>query len=921
MDLNTNIIDKLVADSDRADRIKEVARQAKDLCDKEIWPMVSARSGVNRDRMRSRDLFNYALLCCATGEYTRLESLFNTAREMQRSDGHFWWFWGDRRKGGRGCDRNAVEFCTRAAGPLYLWGSDFINDPLRNTLREILDLAGEACLRRRVPRTNTNIALMNAMNLMLLGGGLGREELVLEGCKRFDQFCIYTWEWGIHEFCSPTYTPVHLECLGLIERFCRDAQRQIVSGNGSDPRDADLERWLDDLAAACGPVQKARPLLMLWGGRLSSEGLEGRLRVLEEASTDEGKTEDLLRRWGMWGNARENARLQEPLDLLAVASRSRGQARALLELFWTDVTHDWLKNARRLGGVHSRVDDEFIESDGRIDDSMWVRRKLGEESLDADEPDELVATAFYQCLGDLDLPRRVMEEVGDRPASLVRRRWGPKEGQCTTHYRIGSVSLSTSGAGYDRAKRRRPDSTGVYLSQDVPLAVDFDVKPESPAEQSRDHLAPHNRCFFIADYDKAGQEEDPGEPYNKKHVHYKPLCWAAAQREQDALGVVLYRTEDLDQLESHFVIPNEVDELCTSNDKGEWDSWKPVREASLEPQGRFELAWRPERNTVLVVRKGNAAAGVRVVWLHDPVGDRSEGQAPVVFYNGEQGREYGACRLTIDHRDSWRHPDSESYKLGGAALWVQIKPEDEEMSSWLSEFMNADALISSSSPDHLSVEVVGKGDVPVRVEVDASLSGRLVTKLEPQPTCAVLEVGGRDSGRRILEGLELIQDYKRHLENEPLTLVKVPGYWEAERGRVWPPMETCQVKNTHRRYVVARRGKRQSHVGSVTWQLDVPASRNYYIWGHVKAPSTNHDSYYVRIYGECISNTILLDAWVTGKQPTWTWVPMDLAHTGAPRNPTPVFLEKGIVNLQLFARESGIKLDGLFITANRSETP
>jgi hypothetical protein len=75
-----------------------------------------------------------------------------------------------------------------------------------------------------VPESYTNIALMNAENLILLGETLNRPEVLREGKERLSDICHYTWECGIHEYDSPTYYGVNLECLMLLRQFARDSE-------------------------------------------------------------------------------------------------------------------------------------------------------------------------------------------------------------------------------------------------------------------------------------------------------------------------------------------------------------------------------------------------------------------------------------------------------------------------------------------------------------------------------------------------------------------------------------------------------------------------------------------------------------------------------------------------------------------------
>ena len=174
--------------------------------------------------LTSRELFTYALALCEAGMYPeRLERLFDLAEEMQVRDpdnpgyGNFYWYWQE----GEVRDRNAVEFCMQGGVPLWLRHSEKILAGARDKLREMMEYSIQGCLRHRVSESYTNIALMNAENLILLGEALGKPEVADEGYQRLERICVYTWEAGIHEYCSPTYYGVDLDCLWLIEAFCQ----------------------------------------------------------------------------------------------------------------------------------------------------------------------------------------------------------------------------------------------------------------------------------------------------------------------------------------------------------------------------------------------------------------------------------------------------------------------------------------------------------------------------------------------------------------------------------------------------------------------------------------------------------------------------------------------------------------------------
>jgi hypothetical protein len=79
----------------------------------------------------------------------------------------------------------------------------------------------EGCLRHRVPATYTNIAIMNAANLIVLGETLDRPEMAREGGRRLDDMFAWTAKHGTHEYCSPTYYFTDLSGLLLIATSAR----------------------------------------------------------------------------------------------------------------------------------------------------------------------------------------------------------------------------------------------------------------------------------------------------------------------------------------------------------------------------------------------------------------------------------------------------------------------------------------------------------------------------------------------------------------------------------------------------------------------------------------------------------------------------------------------------------------------------
>ena len=199
---------------------------------KPFWQRIA--TGEPYETLEVRSLFFYAQALCEARQHPqRLARLFELAARAQDRDpqspgfGNLKWTWRDQRV----TDRNAVEFSMNHAAAIWLKHEDWMPEPAREVLRELLDYSIEGCLRHRVASSYTNIALFNAGNLIVLGEIRGRPEVVDDGCRRLDAVCLWTWEYGTHEYCSPTYYGTDLDGLLLIKAHARHprARRQAAA--------------------------------------------------------------------------------------------------------------------------------------------------------------------------------------------------------------------------------------------------------------------------------------------------------------------------------------------------------------------------------------------------------------------------------------------------------------------------------------------------------------------------------------------------------------------------------------------------------------------------------------------------------------------------------------------------------------------
>ena len=171
-------------------------------------------------RNSCRELFTAALaLCEARRHPERLDRLFELGERMQDCDpasptfGNFRWYWRDAGV----TDANAVEFCSFDMHLIWRLHRDFLPAGAKDRLDSLIGRAVDGCLRHRVPASYTNIAILNAANLVTLGEVRGRPDAAEEGYRRLDGLAADVWQFGLHEFCSPPYYAIDVQGLAVLE--------------------------------------------------------------------------------------------------------------------------------------------------------------------------------------------------------------------------------------------------------------------------------------------------------------------------------------------------------------------------------------------------------------------------------------------------------------------------------------------------------------------------------------------------------------------------------------------------------------------------------------------------------------------------------------------------------------------------------
>ena len=396
----------------------------------------------------------------------------------------------------------------------------------------------------------------------------------------------------------------------------------------------------------------------------------------------------------------------------------------------------------------------------------------------------------------------------------MRQNWGAEPGQTRTQVLHRDVTLSTAAAGYGGR-------------MDMPLTVDLPGPRESV------------RCYFIADsrHDPYGKAKIPAGKAHEKTLHLNPF-FTATQRQNDALGLVVYRSADLpdplETLESHFVMPRAVDSC-----------WIGERRIALDDGKDFEIP--VQTGETLVLRKGSAAVGVRVAWARGCDGH----DAPASL--AADGNPYGAMRLTVAHRVGAGSLAKDA--VPGAAIWVRIGSgltTDEAFEKWRHDFASAKATVEA---DDRQVRIRAAGaDGPLMVSAAAPFDK--AAEVEPRPQHAVLQLDGEDIGRRILQEIEPVKSYLRLAADAPMPIAADRGtYFEAEAGLVAPRMVVADdpaASGGRFVWMPALEGAQAGRggPGSVTFALKVAQSAEYFAWGRVLTPSSKSDSFAMRVAAE-----------------------------------------------------------------------
>ncbi|MBE3099211.1 MAG: hypothetical protein IMZ44_19010 [Planctomycetes bacterium] len=388
----------------------------------------------------------------------------------------------------------------------------------------------------------------------------------------------------------------------------------------------------------------------------------------------------------------------------------RRKVRALLDLFWTDVALNFFVPSQRLAGPHSR-DYDYLRGRGIIENHLWAAGWIPGEARGS-------IGALWPALGRRQPPPDLYQTSATKFPRLVRQVWGAQPLQFRTHYLLADVTLGSAAANYH--------------NMDMPLTVDLPGPIDYP------------RCYFIPDarHDPYGKVRiSEGKGPHSKTLHLRPF-WTAAQRTADALGLVLYRDEDMTKantsLESHFVMPRDVDGF-----------WIGDMRIILKPGAKVTLPLKAGQ--ALVLRRGTAAVGVRVPWARG-VGEKEATVALV-----DDGNNYGVVRLTVTHYEGKEPPAT--VVGAGAALWVRVGSglkDDAAFQKWRSDFARAEYRGDADEKSlSIKAQAADRSSPEASVEIKAGYPKGDGAAVVPAPARCVLELDGVDVGRSILAPLNV----------------------------------------------------------------------------------------------------------------------------------------------------------------------
>ncbi len=546
-----------------------------------------------------------------------------------------------------------------------------------------------------------------------------------------------------------------------------------------------------------------------------------------------------------------------------VASASaRAKAEAALTLFWTDIAANWFAPGMRLGGPHSR-DYDSLTGHGYLDNYIAL---AGWIPTDATGGGDDVLRSLSMWMPPAKLTKPILSNL---PRTICRR-WGDGEGETAVNYVGKSVSVGSAGA--------------CYGPTDKILTVDLGGGPMTPV------------ASFVMDGrgDPYGVSRQAGGGGHSKARHLCPFV-TTVQRGPEALLLASADTNNAGHFRyspaptcmlSHLVLPL-ADEV-----------WIAERKLSLDSRGDAVAVFAGQP---VFVRCGKTALAVRVLLAMDTAGN----PAPVAIF--ADGGKYGAMRLTVTHS-----PDAPK-GIGTVALWVRAAEGIDDDGDFASFRRSFGALGSATFTDGRAELAVPGEKGKLRIFADVWKARRIAVEGgEKCPADCVLSVDGKDLGRKLLEGLDVVRQYRLLLDGKSPGTVSAGQVVEAEDAAlIVPPLVIgSDPKASGGKFVWVpgqAGGEASGGVGRVLWVVNVPAEGLYTLAARVQTPTPADDAFPVRIRQrgrDALARTL----WPAGAHPQWQWADLP-DQTG--NSPLHIRLHAGPAVVEILGRQAGTRLDAI----------
>ena len=543
---------------------------------------------------------------------------------------------------------------------------------------------------------------------------------------------------------------------------------------------------------------------------------------------------------------------------------ARAKAEIGLKLLWTDIAANWFAPSLRLAGPHSR-DYDYVTGHGYLDNYL---SRLGWIPTDEKQSGD--------AFGSLSLwapPDKLTRPILSNLPRTVLRRWGSGAGESAVTYIGKAIAVGSAGACYGPV--------------DKVLTVDLGGGPMMPVVN------------FVMDGrgDPYGKNKQLAGGGHSKAFHLRPFV-ASAQRGPE---VLLLASADTDNAGHFRYVPRPTCMLSHLVLPASGELWIANRQVRLDKGGDAAAVFPGQP---VFLRCGKAALAVRVPLALDTAGN----PAPMGIF--ADGGKYDAMRLTITHS-----PDAPRGR-GTVAIWVRAAEgidDDKDFAAFRRSF----SAVGTGTFADGRAEVAAPGE-KARLRIVADVRSQKRIAIEGGENCrtdCVLSVDGKDLGRKLLEDVEAIRQYRKLLGGgraDGVEAVEAGQIMEAENAAlIVPPFVAAGDDSASGgRFVWApgpAGGVGASTVARAVWLVNVPAAGPYRISARVQTPTTQDDSFFIRIR-QRKADLLARTAWETGVHKQWQWTHLP-DETG--KAPARLRLGAGPALVEILCRENGARLDAI----------